>query len=255
MCSRTDEDFVITGPTWAVVLDGATAPAGIDSGCIHGVPWFVRHLGTALARLLATSPEDPLDDVLAAAIRATRQLHEHTCDLSNPDSPSATVVTVRERDAQLDYLTLADSPLIVDTDGDVNAITDDRTSQLSDYSTVGVRTARNSPGGFYVAATAPDAAYKAVRGSLPTTNLRRAALLSDGAARLVERFHLLTWPDLLDLLAAQGPEELIRHTRQLELDESEAEHANRRGKQHDDATAVLITHLDPKQSPGSATPD
>jgi hypothetical protein len=238
---QVNEDFVITGPTWAVVLDGASPRPGIDTGCIHDVPWFVSHLGTELTRQLVGAPTATLDDTLADAITATRRLHEHSCDLTNPESPSATVVALRQRDDELDYLTLADSPLIVDVDGDVRAIADDRTAHLTDYSPAGVRAARNSPNGFYVASTMPEAAYKAIRGTLPTTTVRRAALLSDGAARLVERFRLMDWRELLDLIADHGPQELIRRTREAEAAETDADRATRRGKQHDDATAVLIT--------------
>jgi hypothetical protein len=241
---QANEDFVITGPAWAVVLDGASARPGINTGCIHDVTWYVGHLATELAHVLANAPTAPLDDALAGAIAATRRLHEHTCDLTNPDSPSATVVAVRERDDQLDYLTLADSPLIVDIDGQVRAIADDRTAHLTDYSHAGVRAARNTPDGFYVASTMPEAAYKAIRGTLPAAQVRRAALLSDGAARLVDRFRLIDWHELLDLLDADGPGELIRRTRRAELAETDAERATRRGKKHDDATAVLITGLD-----------
>jgi hypothetical protein len=135
-------------------------------------------------------------------------------------------------------VTLADSPLIVDIDGQVRAITDDRTTHLTDYSPEGARAARNTPDGFYVASTMPDAAFKAIRGTLPSLRVRRAALLSDGAARLVDRFRLVDWHELLDLLDADGPGELIR----AELAETDAERATRRGKQHDDATAVRMTH-------------
>jgi hypothetical protein len=241
---HVNEDFVITGPTWAIVLDGASPLPGINTGCIHDVPWYVRHLGTELARRLALSPTQALDDALADAIAATSQLHERTCDLSNPDSPSTTVVTVRQHDAQLEYLTLADSLLIADVDGEIRAITDRRTGQLHDYSAEGVRAARNSPNGFYVASTMPDAAYKAVHGTLPTSRVRRAALLSDGAARLVDRFHLMDWHALLDLLDTDGPEELISRTRQAELAEPDGKRTGRRGKKHDDATAVLATRLE-----------
>ena len=77
----------------------------------------------------------------------------------------------------------------------------------------------------------------------PLSGLRRAALLSDGAARLVERFHVADWQQLLDVLAAEGPEELIRRTREAENAETTAERAQRRGKMHDDATAILVSHL------------
>lgn len=241
---QANEDFVITGPAWAVVLDGASARPGIDTGCIHDVPWFVQHLGAELARLLTNAPAAPLDAALAGAITATRRLHEQTCDLANPDSPSTTVVAVRQRDGELDYLTLADSPLILDIDGEVRAIADDRTAHLTDYSTEGVRAARNTPDGFYVASTMPDAAFKAIRGTLSAPQVRRAALLSDGAARLVDRFRHIDWQQLLDLLDTDGPGELIRRTRKAELAETDTERATRRGKKHDDATAVLMTELD-----------
>jgi NAD(P)-dependent dehydrogenase (short-subunit alcohol dehydrogenase family) len=84
--------------------------------------------------------------------------HEHTCDLTDPDSPSATVAAIRARNGRLDYLTLADSPLILDANGHVHAVADDRTAHLPDYSSEGVRAARISPDGFYVASTLPDAA-------------------------------------------------------------------------------------------------
>jgi len=240
---QVNEDFVVTGPAWAVVLDGATRHPDVDTGCIHNVAWLVQHLAVALVDLLTTSPVEPLDNTLAEAIATTSRLHERTCDLSNPDSPSTTVAMARQRAGQFDYLTLADSPLLLDDDGEVRVIKDDRTAHLPDYSPAGIRAARNSPEGFYVASTMPDAAHQAVRGSLPLDRVRRAALLTDGAARLVERFRRLSWPDLLDLLSTRGPDELIRCTRRAEDAETEAERATRRGKRHDDATAILLTRL------------
>src|SRR4051795_4335448 len=46
------------------------------------------------------------------------------------------------------------------------------------------------------------AAYHAFRGTLPRRKLHRVALLSDGAARLVERFTLIERRPLLDQLTA-----------------------------------------------------
>ena len=45
---RPNEDWVGATPTAAVVLDGLTAPRDLDSGCTHGVPWYVGRLGSAL---------------------------------------------------------------------------------------------------------------------------------------------------------------------------------------------------------------
>jgi hypothetical protein len=237
---RANEDYVAAGPSWVVLLDGATAPIGVDSGCVHDVPWLVRHLGGALSRGLAISTERPLAELLAEAIRVTSDAHADTCDLANPASPSSTVAMLRQRDDQLDYLVLADSPIVLDLGGEVQAVVDDRTAHLTDYSAAGVRAARNQPGGFWVASTKPEAAHEAVTGSVPVDSVRRAALLSDGASRYADRFALGGWGDLLDLLDQSGPCELICQVRAAERAETEIERASRRGKAHDDATAVLI---------------
>ncbi len=237
---QTNEDIVIAGPSWAFVLDGATAPAGIPSGCIHDVTWFVRHLGGHLARLLTLADDQPVTDLLADALRCTGREHADTCDLDNPSSPNATAVIVRERGDQMDYLALSDSPLVLDRDGEVQVIKDSRTERLPDYSPSGVARVRNQPGGFWVAGAQPHAAHEAVTGSVPLASVRRAALLSDGAARLVERFNILSWNGLLDVLEHQGPAELIARTRHAEEAERAAEREGRRGKRYDDATAVYL---------------
>jgi hypothetical protein len=236
---QANEDYVVTGPDWALVLDGATKRAEVDSGCIHDAGWLVRTLAGQLAARLTAELGEPLPDLLADAIKATCDTHADTCDLTNPDSPSATVVVLRQHADRLDWLVLADSPLVIDFDGDVRAVVDDRTARLPSYTTEAVRTARNSPGGFWVASTRPDAAYEAVTGSGSVAQARRAGLFSDGAARLVERYGQLDWLGLLDLLDMHGPDALIARTRDAERAESDAERAGRRGKLYDDATAVL----------------
>ena len=248
---RRNEDHVVAGPGWAVVLDGATPRPGVDGGCSHGPGWLVRRLGGALAARLAAEDERPLPDLLAEAIASVADLHADRCDLSNGDSPSATVAMLRwdgtaERAAE--WLVLADSPVLLDRadgtaqGGAVEVVRDDRIDHLPAYTHEAVRRARNSPGGFWVASTRPEAAYEALHGR--ARGVRRAALLSDGAARLVERFGLLDWPGLLDLLDRDGPQELIRRTRAAER---ERRVEGRRGKLFDDATAVFV---DLRTAPG-----
>ncbi|HET6988073.1 MAG TPA: hypothetical protein VFI00_15715, partial [Kribbella sp.] len=85
-----NEDLVLTGPDFVVVLDGATAPPGVDSGCRHTVAWLVSQLATQLAPPLLSHSSAPLADLLADAIAAVRATHAGTCDVDNPDSPSST---------------------------------------------------------------------------------------------------------------------------------------------------------------------
>lgn len=226
---RVNEDFHVVGPDWAFVLDGATAPSGVDSGCVHDVPWLVHHLGAELARRLAVS-DQPLPDLLAEAIDATCAAHADTCDLGNPASPSSTVAVLRAG-ADVEYLVLADSPVVFD-DG---VVVDDRLDHLPSHTVEAVRDLRNQPGGFWVASTKPEAAHEALHGT--RSGVRRAALLSDGASRYVDAFGLGDWTDLLDLLETRGPTELLRRVRAAEATGP----GPRRGKHHDDATAVFLS--------------
>ncbi|GAA4838867.1 protein phosphatase 2C domain-containing protein [Saccharopolyspora rosea] len=236
---RTNEDCVVAGPRWVAVLDGATAPSGVDSGCAHDVPWLVRHLAAALAKNL-TASDGPLPDLLADAISETCAAHAATCDLTNPSSPSATVSVLRENGTVVEHLVLADSPIVLDIGGDVVAIVDDRLDHLPGYTVDEVRRHRNAPGGFWVASTVPEAAHRALHGTHPTADVRRAAVLTDGASRYVDRFALADWRGLLDLLQRHGPAELLTRVRAAEAIETPDQRRRHRGKPHDDATAALV---------------
>ena len=235
-----NEDLVLAGPDFVIVLDGATAPPGIPSGCIHDVRWLVRHLGGRLASQLAIddTPGRVLVEHLADAIQWVNAQHAHTCDLDNPASPSSTVALLRSRGDEIDALVLSDSPILLDLPGGVRRIADERPGRLPSYKPEDVRDQRNIIGGFWVASTNPEAAQQAVQLTVPAEQLRRAAVLTDGAARLVERFHLLDWIDLIKMLDTEGPTELIRRVRVAESTIAPA--PDSRGKCHDDATAVLV---------------
>lgn len=234
-----NEDCLITGAGWVAVLDGATPRAGVVSGCSHGVAWLVRRLAGALAGRLVHESGAPLPDLLAEAIKETCEAHTD-CDLANPDSPSATVALLREYGGRLDWLVLADSPIVLDLASGITAVLDHRVEALPSRTAEAVRAARNSPGGFWVASTKPEAAHAAVTGSAPLSEVRRAAVLSDGGSRLVERFGLLDWAGLLDLAETGGPAEVLRRTRAAEALETPQQRATRHGKQYDDATVVLV---------------
>lgn len=229
----TNEDYVTAGPGWAVVLDGATAPPGVESGCVHDVAWLVSRLAAALTPRMITDPA-PLPDLLAAAIKEVRDAHSGTCDVGNPDSPSSTVALARYTDDTVECLVLADSPVLVRRrDGSIEVIEDDRIDHLAGgkpYTFQLVREQRNRPGGFWVASTDPAAAYQAVTATV--TDAREVVLLTDGVTRLVEDYGR-TWPDLFGTLASGGPSALIDEVRAAEV-----ARPLELGKIHDDATAL-----------------
>ncbi|MFD3689015.1 protein phosphatase 2C domain-containing protein [Nocardiopsis sp. NPDC058631] len=257
---RDNEDFAAVTTNGVVLLDGASAPPGIDIGCTHGVAWFTRRLGGLL--LAGLAGDQPLKDVLAEAITTVSSLHGDGCDLANQETPSATVVLVRFAGDRLEYLVLSDSVLLAEaTDGTVTDITDTRLDDLkwklaaAPFTTTegtperqselherahAIRAYRNVPDGFWTAGADPRAATEALTGSLPLDQLAGFAAMTDGATRGVEVFDAQTWSDCYTLAAKDGPAALIDHVRALEQgDADQREYTS--GKPHDDATVVTWT--------------
>lgn len=256
-----NEDFIGATADAIVLLDGATAPAGIASSCSHTVRWYSHTLGSTLLAGLTQSTAPPAE-ILAQGIKHVTSLHDFTCNLSRGDSPSSTVVMLRRTADRLDWLVLSDSVLILDTGApEPTVICDDRLDNIATPHRARLRTLptgtpehaealrehvktlseyRNRDGGFWVASTDPLAADQALTGTIPTDKVRAAALLSDGASRLVDRFHLATWRETLDILDQYGPAELIRRVREAEHSDPRGERWPR-GKKLDDATAVQAT--------------
>ncbi|MCC9311872.1 protein phosphatase 2C domain-containing protein [Kitasatospora sp. RB6PN24] len=260
---RPNEDFVAASPNAVVLLDGAGTPAGSDSGCSHGVAWYVSRLGVSLLAEATNRPDQPLTECLAEAITQTAELHRDTCDLTHPGTPSATVIATRVGERDVEYLVLADSTLVLEpaSDREPVAITDDREAQVGavlrqrmDAEATGtqahaaalrtyveaMRAHRNQPGGFWVAAADPAAAHEALTGTTPRADLAGFALLSDGASRLVDRFTLADWSQALTLIRDHGPAELIRQVRVAENSDADGKRWPR-GKAHDDTAVATIT--------------
>lgn len=233
-----NDDYVISSERFAIVLDGATAPLGIESGCIHDVPWLTANLASKVAWLLATKPLMSLTEVLKRGIVAIMDEHAATCDLDNRDSPSTTIAFIRVNSDHLDYLVLGDSPVIIEMENsELQVVHDDRTSHLKSYTKEAVSLARNTDEGFWVASIRPEAADRALVGSVPVDRVRRVLMVTDGASRLVERYGY-DWPGLLDKAYRGGPGSLVEAVR---AHERATPAGTYRGKQFDDATVVLCT--------------
>ncbi|WP_398862875.1 protein phosphatase 2C domain-containing protein [Streptomyces pakalii] len=254
-----NEDFVLSGPGVAVVLDGAGMAPGMESGCCHGVPWFVGQLGTRLYAEVSRK-RSPLSECLAEAIEETADLHRGQCALDDPHSPSATVAVARTGDDLFEWLVLGDCTAVVEAGQVVRAVTDDRLAKVAPRARKALAAAEpgsehrkeahralveeergylNTPGGYWVAATDPAAAGQALNGVEDARIVKRAALLTDGAARLVTTIGAIDWPGYLELLTYEGPEQAIRRVREAERSDPDLTRWPR-SKQHDDATVALL---------------
>jgi hypothetical protein len=245
---RPNEDFAAVGlPACGqggcvVVLDGVTPPRG-ETGCLHSVPWFTARLGGALTELTVSATDLTLPEILARAIARTAEAHADTCELSHPRTPQATVALARWSAETVEYLVLSDSALLLqDPDGTVTAVLDDRLARLPRSALASDAlvdaTLRNREGGFFTAAADPSVAARAVAGALPRREVRALAALTDGAARWTEVFREGDWQALFELVAKEGARSLVDRVRELETADRRERAFVRRGKTHDDATAV-----------------
>ncbi len=258
---RPNEDFVGAVPEIVVLLDGAGIP-GTEEVCCHGVSWYSRTLGgTLLASMAREGRTDPVQ-ALADGIDRVAAQHRHTCDIAHPNSPQASVAMIKFEDDRADYLVLADAFVVLDrVDGGSQAITDPREVmvrrecasplhglavgtveyQEARLSAVeSLRARRNQPGGYWIAKDDPHAAAQAVTGSTPLADLNGAALLSNGASRIVDPYLLAEWPAVMEALRTSGPEVLLQGIRRAES-EAGAGVALPGYQSPDDATAAYCT--------------
>jgi hypothetical protein len=256
---KPNEDFAAATSTVAAVLDGVTQRSGLPTGCSHSAAWYVQQLGIRLLAHAALPQGGSLPDALAVSIEEVAALHSATCDLTHTGSPAAAVAVLREQDDLIDYLVLADCVLLADGPGGLHLISDDRieylaqdrkhaTEQEPTGSPVHSRLMRqlvterqryrNQPGGYWVAAADPQVASHALSGTWAKNDIQRAAILTDGAARLVDHFALADWPELLRQLQASGPASIIRQVRQAENSDPDGRRWPR-SKRSDDATVLF----------------
>lgn len=250
---RRNEDFAAAADGLAVVLDGVTPPIDGRSGCVHDVPWFVERLGSTLLDLAGTREDRPLTGCLAAAIEATAAAHRRTCDLSHRRTPQATVAMVRWDDTRVEHLVLSDAAVLLGNQGGaVTPVLDRRLDELRARSDLArlrsesgtayraaMEALRNARGGFHTAAADPAVVAQAVTGSTPRTAVSALAVLTDGATRWREVFHLGDWAELFAILRAGGPATLIERVRTAEAEDPDQRDFPR-GKTFDDASAVYV---------------
>jgi len=253
-----NEDVAVFGQGMFVVADGLTART--DTGCSHGVAWFANELSTAVLTHSDLGPRG----ALAAAIRDTAALHCDTCDLQHPATPCAAVAIVHITEQFVRYLVLGDVTVVIDV-GRAMAISDPRITRTARAerhaadalpadapgkaeALLRMKRAeladRNTDAGYWIAGADPTVVDHAVSGEVPRSAVQRVAILTDGAARVVETFKLYDWAGVLDALATSGPVELIALVRDTERADPDTTKWPR-NKVSDDAAVIYCDGISP----------
>ncbi|GGM72605.1 hypothetical protein GCM10012275_49000 [Longimycelium tulufanense] len=239
----------------AFVLDGASSftPAAVNAE--RFVDTLVADLSDALAK-----PAIPLRSALKQAIRSSSML----LDLTPGNSPSSTIILLRQSPSELELLVLGDSTAIIGTtDRKERRLTDDRLASIASdkretyrsrlragygYDSVHRQllkelqekqiSARNTPGGYWIAEADPSAADKALSYTMPINDVKWCVLATDGAQRVID--HLgIPW----SRIAAMTSEELANQLEELYRWESVEDPMGillPRAKMHDDKTVVVF---------------
>jgi hypothetical protein len=252
-----NEDWYAATDDLVVVLDGATIRT--DTGCIHGLPWYVRQLGVAIVAGAVGNNHD-LREVLRDAISYVSNLHSATCDLTHPGTPSAAAGVVRIGTDTIDWAVLGDITVMVkDEKGELTSTTDDRVSHTAidlrhecDRHLIGTPekmsailamkeielASRNRAGGYWIAAAEPAAADHAYVGSAATPDVRSIGVCSDGAMRALTLTSITGAGGVMELLGSD-PKKVVDLVRAAERNDPLGRRIPR-NKATDDATAVYV---------------
>lgn len=261
--AKPNEDWWIASDDLVIVLDGATIRT--DTGCVHGLPWYVHRLGAALFSA-AQNRDATLPEAIEYAIGHVAEQHRDTCDLAHPGTPSAAVGIVRHTDDHAEWAILGDITVLVDTTTDGVRVTSDNRVSLTataerrecDQHLLGTEAkmaaiqamkphelaARNVDGGYWIASVVPEAARHAYTGSALLTEVQQYAVCSDGAMRAVDLGVVERPEGVLTVLRHGGPSMLIDQVRHAERRDALGRRVPR-NKATDDATAVYVDQTVP----------
>ncbi|WP_030230326.1 PP2C family serine/threonine-protein phosphatase [Streptomyces sp. NRRL S-350] len=259
------EDRVRTAPGLIVVVDGVTTVA-VGAEALGGT--YADILAEEVLAL-AGDPDTDLRTALAEAIGRTAKALDLVPPTVPGSSAQATVTVGRVRGSRFEAAAIGDSPVAaVGFDGSVRVLTDDRLAALvgnrpprleqwerlrSGAGRIGDRRHRelmreimhglsdavNVPGGYWIAGAEPQAGLNAVVADWPLEDLSDILIATDGTSVAVDKYQILTWPQIADLCRTEGPDAVLDLVEEADSSDPIG-HRWPRAKPGDDKTLVHL---------------
>ncbi len=252
--TRANEDAWSSSGSLVWVLDGATQP--LQTVEARSAADYVRDLSVAI-QAYSSRDDLTLARILQLSIADAAPESASSLTTSGPrdPGPAATVAMIRASETQYEWLVLGDAAVVIPGDIGVSLHTDRRLGSVATAPRARRRearsrgasaqdmealsmvlyreelSARNVPGGYWVAADKPDAALQAITGSSPRTG--PALLVSDGMLEAIGPSAL--WPRVEDAYAdwVEFPPEVgVARAREFA--------GSRSDRKVDDATLVVV---------------
>jgi hypothetical protein len=199
-------------------------------------------------------PSEPLPSLLAQSIEKIARTHALTPDTA----PSTTVSLVRWDASTTEALVLGDSPVVALTRTvEIRQVRDDRLEDVARPERRRLRAAmadrhalhrqlvdaersgRNRPGGYWIAAAEPEAAWHARYATWSTFAVDAILVVTDGVARGVDRYGALPSWDSAISTARRCPSSLIDAVHGFEASDPDRVRWPR-SKRHDDKTVAVV---------------
>jgi hypothetical protein len=254
-----NQDRVRATSQCVFVLDGASAQRRqrLDGG------GYAERLADHLVQAYEDAPDRTLPAIVRSAIQAVTQ------EIRDDQVPSSTVTIARSSETALEVLVLGDSTAVIFLrDGRTEVLCDDRLNVIGGPLRQAYQEAlrqgggfgpelrerlarlqaeqmrmRNRRGGFWIAATDPEAADEALHRRFAAEDVEAVLLATDGAADGVSVYQLMTWREALQFVRRNGVGSFVAGVEAAEQSDSDARRWPR-SKPHDDKSVALVAFPD-----------
>lgn len=265
--NQVNEDYAAVGPTYAVLLDGASGITGTRALPHHSgsdAQWFSHFVGGRICNYLDAS-RGAVDSIRLAVDDSRDFISEHGVTDNEDLLPSSTLVVVSVTDDLVDIVSLGDSPVYICLkDGSLVTVSDSRIAELDQAAVDAMvdrsrglamsgvqkraaindvllmnRQLKNEPDGYWILDSSGVALEHLNLMQLSVENADYVCAMSDGLERAFDLFGLADPAAFLATATRESFDELIVRLR-FEEDQDPDFERHPRLKLHDDASYFML---------------